>query len=231
MQHLAPDAALPRAAHGGRHRRSAHRPTGGAARCHLLGPAVACLLAAVAMARAAPSVAATPAASPAATDAMLYDVEMVVFRAASVGPEEDWSIAPTTRGFGTVITQGATAPEVVRILPSSAYRLDGIMRGLRVSGEWRPIAHAAWVQTAPPWGTHIGIPLSQVGLDVPGLTGSVYLERAKLFLHLGFDVSLQSGATYTIDEMHNVRQNEKEYFDHPAFGIIAVVTPVRRAAP
>jgi hypothetical protein len=162
---------------------------------------------------------------------MLYDVEMVVFSASNVGPAEDWTVAPTARGFGNLITQGAIAPEVVRILPASAYRLDGIVRGLRVAGQWRPIAHAAWVQTAPPWGTHIGVPLSQVGVDVPGLTGSVYLERAKIFLHLGFDISLQNGPTYSIDEMHNVRQNEKEYFDHPAFGIIAVVTPVRRATP
>ncbi len=197
-----------------------------------LGLGLACLCAAIAMTHGAPGTAATPttaATSPVAADAMLYDVEMVVFRASSVGPQEDWSVAPTARGFGSIITQGASAPEVLRILPSSAYRLDGVVRGLRVSGAWHPIAHAAWVQTAPPWGTHIGIPLSEVGLDVPGLTGNVYLERAKLYLHLGFDVSLQSGATYTIDEMHNVRQNEKEYFDHPAFGIIAVVTPIRRA--
>lgn len=195
----------------------------------LLGFAGACLCLSAALAPRVAGAAQTPPGT-AASDAMLYDVEMVVFRAGSVGAAEDWSIAPPARGFGNPITQGATAPEVVRILPASAYRLDGIVRGLRLSGEWRPIAHAAWVQTAPPWGTHIGVPLSEVGVNVPGLTGNVYLERAKLFLHLGFDVSLQNGATYTLDEMHNVRQNEKEYFDHPAFGIIAVVTPVRRSA-
>ena len=200
----------------------------------LLGLAAACLCVAAASAQSVASAAQTPApgtAGSAASDAMLYDVEMVVFRVSSVGPAEDWSIAPTARGFGNLITQGATAPEVVRILPASAYRLDGIVRGLRLSGEWRPIAHAAWVQTAPPWGTHIGVPLSEVGVDVPGLTGNVYLERARLYLHLGFDVSLQDGATYSLDEMHNVRQNEKEYFDHPAFGIIAVVTPIKRSTP
>ncbi len=189
--------------------------------------AVTCLAAATTPAQPARAAAVAPANTVPA-DAMLYDVEMVVFRAASVGPQEDWNIAPPDHGFGTPITQGAVAPEVVRVLPSSDYRLDGIVRGLRSSGAWRPIAHAAWLQTAPPWGTHIGVPLSAVGVDVPGLTGNVYLERAKLYLHLGFDMSLEDGPTYTIDEMRNITQNEKDYFDHPAFGIIAVVYPIKR---
>jgi len=196
---------------------------GAAARRGLLATAAALACLAAAAAAAPPAwAAAVPA------DTLLYDVEMVVFSATSIGPAEDWDIAPPDHGFGAPITQGAVAPEVVRILPPSDYRLDGIVRGLRASGAWRPIAHAAWVQTAPPWGTHIGVPLSQVGIEVPGLTGNVYLERAKLYLHLGFDVSLQGGATYTIDEMRNITQNEKDYFDHPAFGIITVVAPIKR---
>jgi hypothetical protein len=204
--------------------------TAAAAGRRLLGLTAACLLAAIAalpttLARAA--LASTPG-----SDTQLYDVEMVVFRAAGVpaDEDEDWSVLPTPRGFGDPITQRASAPQVLRILTPGDYRLDGVVRGLRRSGSWQPIAHAAWVQTAPPWGTNIGVPLSEVGLQVPGLTGSVYLERAKVFMHLGFDISWQNGPTYTIDEMRNVRQNEKEYFDHPAFGIIAVVVPIRGAA-
>lgn len=234
MSELLAPVALPRVLHPGSAAPPAQAPRVHArrrARCRcLLGLAVACLSVTAALAQPAPGAAPASANGPAAADTMLYTVEMVVFRASNVGPAEDWSLAPTARGFGNILTQGAIAPEVARILPASTYRLDGIMRGLRLSGEWRPIAHAAWVQSAPPWGNHVGVPLSEVGVDVPGLSGTVYLERARLYLHLGFDVSLQNGATYTIDEMHNVRQNEKEYFDHPAFGIIAVVTPIRRPA-
>jgi hypothetical protein len=28
--------------------------------------------------------------------------------------------------------------------------------------------------------------------------------------------------------MRSVRYNDKQYFDHPGFGIIALVTPIRR---
>jgi hypothetical protein len=180
-----------------------------------------------------PATASAPAraAAPTPADAPLYDVEMVVFRAVQVGAAEDWAIVPPGRGFGSSGNRGGAPPQVLRLLGASDYRLNGVVDDLRINGSWRPVAHAAWIQTAPPWGSHVGVPLSQLGVDAPGLSGTVYLERAPLYLHLGFDLSLTRGSdTYTINEMRNVRQNEKQYFDHPAFGIIAVVTPVKQAA-
>ena len=175
---------------------------------------------------APPAQSAPPPPLPAGT--ALYEVEIVVFRAAGAPPIEDWNAAPSPRGFGSPNTQPGLAPQVVRVLGPADYHLSGIVDGLRRSGVWRPIAHAAWLQNAPNWGSHIGIPLNGVGVNVPGLTGLAFLERAPLYLHLGFDVVLQDGDSFRIDEMHNVRQNEKEYFDHPAFGIIAVVTALKR---
>lgn len=182
-------------------------------------------------AAAASGAVAGAAAADAAADAPLYQVEMVVFRATYVGSEEDWNSVPIGHGFGTPLGAGAQPPQMVRTLAPSDYRLDGVVRGLSRGGSWRPIAHVAWVQTAPPWGSDTGIPLSQLGVDAPGLTGTVYLERARLYLHLGFDVTLDAGAPYRIDEMRNIRANEKQYFDHPAFGIIAAVYPLKHAAP
>ncbi|HEX4050377.1 MAG TPA: CsiV family protein [Steroidobacteraceae bacterium] len=160
----------------------------------------------------------------------LYQVEVVVFRATYAGNDEDWSSVPTGKGFGAPLGSGAQTAQMVQTLAPSDYRLDGVVRGLTRSGSWRPIAHVAWVQTAPPWGSNTGIPLAQLGVDAPGLTGTVYLERARLYLHLGFDVTLVAGASYHIDEMRNIRPNEKQYFDHPAFGIIAAVYPLKQAA-
>jgi hypothetical protein len=137
---------------------------------------------------------------------------------------------PIGHGFGTPLGPSAQPAQMLRTLAPSDYRLDGVVRGLSRGGSWRPIAHVAWVQTAPPWGSHTGIPLSQLGVTAPGLTGMVYLERARLYLHLGFDVTLDAGAPYRIDEMRSVRANEKQYFDHPAFGIIAAVYPIKRPA-
>jgi hypothetical protein len=158
-----------------------------------------------------------------------YAVEIVVFRASSVAANEDWSAAPQGRGFGNESTRGGT-PQVLRVLPSSDYKLAAVEATLRSSGAWRPIAHAAWVQTAANWGTHIGIPLADLGINSPGLSGTVYLERAT-YLHLGVTLSLSAAAgTYAINEMRSVKYNERQYFDHPAFGVIAVVSPMSATA-
>jgi hypothetical protein len=154
-----------------------------------------------------------------------YIVEIVVFRDSSVGSGEDWDAPPAARGFGNESTR-AGSPQVLRVLPPSDYRLASVEATLRNAGAWRPIAHAAWVQTAASWGTHIGIALSDLGISSPGLSGSVYLERAT-YLHLGVDLRLSGGGlTYAIDEMRSIKYNERQYFDHPAFGVIAVVSPV-----
>jgi len=158
-----------------------------------------------------------------------YVVEIIVFRDSSVGAPEDWNAAPPGRGFGNESTRGG-APQVLRVLPPSDYRLAGVESTLRSSGSWHPIAHAAWVQTAANWGTHIGVPLADLGISSPGLSGSVYLERAT-YLHLGVELRLGAGTTnYTIDEMRSIKYNERQYFDHPAFGVIAVVSPISGAA-
>jgi hypothetical protein len=170
-----------------------------------------------------PALAQQPGAPQAAP---LYTVELVVFRASSIGPAEDWSAAASGRGFGSDANRAAAAPpQVVRVLTPGEYRLAGIEAGLRASGAWRPIAHAAWIQSAASWGTHIGIPLSELGVNAPELTGAIYLERST-YLHLGMTLILAGSEMYTINEMRSVKYNERQYFDHPAFGVIALVSPV-----
>jgi hypothetical protein len=205
------------------------------ARAAAICATLAALLALTALATpaaAAPSADERPAPRTVAqqSGATLYGVELIVFRASSVNAGEDWDAVPAGRGFGGTAARGGAAAQVLRVLAPSDYRLGTLEATLKTSGAWRPVAHAAWIQTAANWGTHVGIALSDVGINVPGLSGLVYLERAPIYLHLGFDVHLSAGATYSIKEMRSVRYNDKQYFDHPAFGIIAVVTPVKRAA-
>jgi hypothetical protein len=157
-----------------------------------------------------------------------YGVEVIVFRASSAPAGEDWDAVPPGRGFGSSATRGGGSPQVLRVLTPADYRLGTLEATLKSSGAWHPVAHAAWVQSAANWGTHTGIALADVGINVPGLSGMVYLERAPIYLHLGFDVRLSAGASYAIREMRSVRYNDKQYFDHPGFGIIAVVTPIKR---
>jgi hypothetical protein len=198
------------------------------ARAAALCVTLAALLALTALAAPA-AIAADQSAAAQQSGATMYGVELIVFRAASVNATEDWDAVPPGRGFGGNATRAGATAQVLRVLAPGDYRLGTLEATLKTSGAWRPVAHAAWIQTATSWGTHLGIALSDVGINVPGLSGQVYLERAPIYLHLGFDVHLTAGATYSIKEMRSVRYNDKQYFDHPAFGIIAVVTPIKRA--
>jgi len=196
----------------------------------LLGGAVPAASAAAASAVAPAAAAAAPSLAPQSA-APLYGVEVIVFRTSSVSSVEDWDAVPPGRGFGTSAGRGGGTPQVLRVLTPADYRLGTLEATLKTSGAWHLVAHAAWIQTAANWGTHAGIALSDVGINVPGLSGMVYLERAPIYLHLGFDVRLSAGASYAIREMRSVRYNDRQYFDHPGFGIIAVVTPIKRAEP
>lgn len=188
-------------------------------------------LAALLFALLIPAARSDAAAAAAAGASALYGVEIIIFRVSSIAADEDWNAPVAGRGFGSSANKGSAVPSVLKILPSANYRLNSLEAALKSSGAWRPIAHAAWVQSAASWGSHTGFALSDLGINVPGLSGTVYLERAPIYLHLGFDVQLQSGATYTIRDMRVVKYNDKQYFDHPAFGIIAMVTQIKRSEP
>jgi Peptidoglycan-binding protein, CsiV len=186
----------------------------------------------------------TPAAAPAATGPA-YDIEIVIFRAKiALGQPENWATETTA---GETVTGGEAssgsgpAGKLLTVLPASDYRLTPIVSTLRSSGAYDPVAHAAWVQTASAWGTRAGFSLQSLGIDVPGLTGVIFLERGE-FLHLGMtlDYAMQNpppglnaapGTTFVMDETRRVRFYQRNYYDHPAFGVIALVTPARGPRP
>ena len=163
------------------------------------------------------------------TSGPLFRVELLVFRATTPPTGEDWTAPPGFRGFNadpSTLSSGSPPPSVIKIYESDHYQLGGMASKLRASGAYRTVAHAAWLQTATPWGRHVGIDLAAVGIKSPDLSGTVYLERGTL-LHLGLDLRLGSGPTYRLSELRRIKFNEKHYFDHPAFGAIAIVSPVR----
>jgi hypothetical protein len=174
----------------------------------------------------------------------VYNIEIIVFR--SVAPEgvaENWSDEAGVRSIaGDESASGSSqVGRFVALLPPSAYQLGGLEERLRSSGGYEPVAHVAWSQTASAWGTRAGFPLSRLGVDVPGLTGNVFLERGQ-FLHLGLSLNWTMaappaglgagpGTTFTMNETRRVRFYERNYYDHPAFGVLALVTPAQGARP
>jgi hypothetical protein len=174
-----------------------------------------------------------------------YNIEMIVFRSNSaLGGAENWSAegaASEDSVAGAESGGGSSVGRFVNILPSSQFQLSEIENKLRSSGAYVPIAHVAWSQTASAWGTRAGFTVQKLGIDVPGLSGTVFLERGQ-FLHLGVALSYAlpdppaglgaaPGTTFTMNQSRRVKFYERNYFDHPAFGVIALVTPAKGARP
>jgi hypothetical protein len=192
-----------------------------------------------------------PAASqqPAAPIVPAYNIELIIFRATSaLGGAENWAAEAGARNFSSDSNSGDSAPadatqvgHFLQALPASQFQLNDIEAKLRASAGYAPLAHVAWLQTASAWGTRAGFALPRLGIDVAGMTGTIVLERGQ-YLHLGMTLAYAPanppaglgaapGTTFTLNEGRRGRFNERTYFDHPAFGVIALVTPVAGTRP
>jgi hypothetical protein len=197
--------------------------------CFTLITALACGLPAVSQEAASPT----------------YNIELVVFRATSAqGTAENWSAEAGTSNSiaGDEASSGSSqVGRFVSMIPSSSYQLTDIESRLRSSGVYVPVAHVAWSQTASAWGTRAGFTLQKLGVETPGLAGTVFLERG-LYLHLGMSLTYAdpsppqglgaaAGTTFVMNQSRRIRFYERNYYDHPAFGVIALVSPAQGARP
>ena len=181
-----------------------------------------------------PGAQAQTAAAPAAGSPTIYTVEVIVFRnLGGAGGSEDWSVKPVARGPDTPDT--TVTGRFVQSLPASQFQLNDIAGRLQNTTNYPPIAHFAWQQTASSWGSRAGFSIAKLAGNVPGLSGIVYLERGS-YLHLGLSLNYQwqnapaslgaePGTVFTLSESRRVKFFERNYFDHRAFGVIALVTP------
>lgn len=169
--------------------------------------------------------------------ATVYTVELIVFRNLSgQGGAEDWSVKPVARRPDQ--PDSPVTGRFVASVPPSQYQLTDVANRLRNSASYQPIAHFAWQQTASSWGSGAGFTVAKVAGNVPGLSGLIFLE-AGTYLHLGMTLSYQTsnppsglaaaaGTTFMMSESRRVKRYERNYFDHPAFGVIALVTPAKQ---
>lgn len=163
----------------------------------------------------------------------VYTVEVIVFRNTSgAGGPEDWSVKPVARGPDK--PESNVTGRFVQAIPASQFQLNQVAARLRNTTSYPPIAHFAWQQTASSWGSRAGFTVQKLAGDVPGLSGIIYLESGT-YLHLGMSLNYQTsnppeglgadpGTVFTLSESHRVMPFKLTYYDHPAFGVIALVT-------
>jgi len=142
----------------------------------------------------------------------LYTVEIVVFRNAGTG-----GALPATEVLPVYLEDGIEAtPAPTAKLKSAAQKLAG-------STEFRVLGHVAWTQGPTVFGSRIGVSTAQLGLG-NGIGGKIGLEKGTN-LNLRLDLTLEdAGQRYRLNETRSLKPNEINYFDHPAVGVIAIVT-------
>ena len=168
----------------------------------------------------------------------VYTVELIVFRNMSgQGGAEDWSVKPIARGPDT--PDAPVTGRFVQSLAPAQFQLNAVAQKLQNTSNYQPIAHFAWQQTASSWGSRAGFTVAKLAGNVPGLTGTIYLESGT-YLHLGMSLSYQTsnspaglaaapGTVFMLNESRRVKWDKLNYYDHPAFGVIALVTPANRS--
>lgn len=143
-----------------------------------------------------------------------YTIEIVVFRADGDASGEDGGAATPLRS-----TSGDIMPTAV-----AGRRLASAVTRLRNAAGYRILAHTAWSQAPATWNSRRGVSVEQLGLNTPGLSGNVVLERGQ-YLHLGVDLKVEDGGrSLVLADLRRVKLDEALYFDHPQLGVIALVS-------
>jgi hypothetical protein len=187
------------------------------------------------------------------TSLKAYEVELVIFKVTNpTGSPEEWAAEearaktslPVLRDTEDSATPGSTSSETtaapaialpttvgsetsIQPLESGRYKLTNIEATLKRSRNYQPLAHIGWWQ--PGFLRESPRPVSVENL-VPsgtGVTGTATLTRGTRLLHLQLDLTFQApnGQRYVLREHRAIRSGDKHYFDHPYFGVVAIVTP------
>jgi hypothetical protein len=150
-----------------------------------------------------------------------YLVEILVFR--QPGP-------PPPPMPAAALPSATAIAGRIELLPESAWQLGAAEQALARQGGYTLLAHAAWAAIVPSNGRTTAR-LEDVLKDGTPLAGSVALQRSQyLFLGVDVDYRAEPGVTYALREKRRIKFGERHYFDHPAFGVIAQVTPSRGEA-
>ena len=174
--------------------------------------------------------------SVALAEAPIYDVEVVIFSNQNSGDDgERWPTSvrddPGAQGF---VAEGQISER-----PDSSYRLGGIAYGLKQARGYSVLLHTAWQQPAYDSRNAIGYAVdTSVQNGSKRLSGRINLVRER-YLHLDVDLLLASAyatlsatedatssPVYELRERRRIKKSRTvHYFDHPRFGMIAIVTP------
>ncbi len=111
------------------------------------------------------------------------------------------------------------------LIPEELLKLMDKFDRLETLDRYQPLLHVGWIQAGHDNETALPFEIAAVAEDASLLTGDITLLRTR-FLHLKVDLRLEHGGApdFRMHEDRRIRRLGKLYsFDHPAYGMIAVV--------
>jgi hypothetical protein len=181
----------------------------------------------------------------------IFNVELVVFRYnGAVASPESWDVTPPP-GTAALTAQPADSnqadasaqPDIIRPLNPAQFQLSGTEAALRRNASYLPLAHFGFRLVAGDREAGTPVHIETMVDAASGLTGTVTLERGR-FLHLAVDLTYTTAnplpallppntqpapVAFQMHQDRRMRPFERHYFDHPAFGVVAIITPVTPA--
>jgi hypothetical protein len=155
-------------------------------------------------------------------DSARFQIEMLVFRQPGPAPRA----APVPVRPAAITSAG----RVEVLAADGRWQLAAAREALARRG-YGTLGHAAWTATVPTNGRTTAR-LEDVLKAGSPLAGTIALQRSQ-YLFLGVDIDYVSAAdtVYGVRERRRVKFGERHYFDHPAYGAIAIVTPAPGESP
>ncbi|HZF15642.1 MAG TPA: CsiV family protein [Steroidobacteraceae bacterium] len=174
-----------------------------------------------------------------------FNVELVIFRYnGTVASPEFWDVAPQAAPVNadvpTTPADAAVPADSFRPLNPAQFQLAGTEAALRRNAGYEPLAHFGIRVTVPERDAGTAIAIDSLVDASSGISGSITLQRGR-FLHLELDLlyttadplpkllqpNLPAGPmTFRLHQDRRMRPFERHYFDHPAFGVVAIITTV-----
>lgn len=164
-----------------------------------------------------------------------YQVELLLFLRNSHPGGEYWqanAVAPNP-ALAVATVQGGPPPSgggtpaLVTPVSGSAYKLNNHAEALRRKG-LTPLLHTAWRQRVGGRNNK-----DWLWLDAGQVRGLIRISLGR-YLHVDTDLALRTGQGDSGAMIHSVgqrrmRSGEVHYLDHPAFGILMIITPLSTA--
>jgi hypothetical protein len=160
-----------------------------------------------------------PSPTPPPPGSARYLIELLAFHPPGAPPSIAYPVAP--------ISAAQTLAGRVEPLGMDQAQLGAAKEALLRKGGFKLLEHLVWAVIVPPNGrttTHLEDLQTS---DPQALTGSLAVQRSQyLFMGIELDYSV-AGRTYGLREKRRIKFGERHYFDHPAFGVIATVSPAK----